>query len=130
MKRSASYVFFRHHLLAFFNATVHNGDPGPNINVECSGEFSLLEAGLGRQPGFKLIPRLRGQHPALPTCHGLEHHRTRQVFLDLARHDHSKQEPAGTDRCFGVLAPCLGEGMCVRKGGVVGPWSALDANDL
>ena len=73
--------------------------------------------------------RLSTRSPALPTGHLPEHHPFEQSPLVLSCHGPREGEPSFTDGRFDALASCLLEGLRVRKGGVVGALSALEAND-
>ena len=73
--------------------------------------------------------RLSRRSRALPTGHRREHHPTGSSAPVLPRHGPRKEEPPITDDRSNVLASCLLEGLRVRKGGVIGTLSALEAND-
>ena len=73
--------------------------------------------------------RLSTRSPALPTGHLPEHHPFEQSPLVLSCHGPREGEPSFTDGRFDALASCLLEGLRVRKGGVIGTLSALEAND-
>ena len=48
----------------------------------------------------------------------------------MSCHDPREEKPSFTDGRFDALASCLLEGLRVRKDGVVGALSTLEANDL
>ena len=73
--------------------------------------------------------RLSTRSSALPTGHFPEYHPSGYSPLVLSCHAPREEEPSLTDGPFNALASCLFEGLRVRKGGVVGTPSALEASD-
>ena len=75
---------------------------------------------------FGCPPGLRPSPPVIfptITCQG------KKSSLVSSCHGHREEEPSLTDGRFDALGSCLLEGLRVRKGGVVGALSALEAND-